>query len=78
MQEAYLRAFKYFDSFTGSNARPWLLSIVRHACYDWLRENRVLVTTPLADDPDLKQIGEAAADVGRVAGGVIGASRRTL
>jgi RNA polymerase sigma-70 factor (ECF subfamily) len=60
VQEAYLRAFKYFDSFSGSNARAWLLSIVRHACYDWLRENRTPVTTSLADDPDLEQIGEAA------------------
>ena len=60
VQEAYLRAFKYFDSFSGNNARAWLLSIVRHACYDWLRENRMLVTTPLGDDVELERIVEAA------------------
>src|SRR6476469_3920159 len=29
VQEAYLRAFRYFDSFTGSDGRVWLLAIVR-------------------------------------------------
>ena len=59
VQEAYLRAFKYFDSFSGSNARAWLLSIVRHACYDWLRENRVPGTTSPADDAEREQLYEA-------------------
>ena len=39
VQEAYLRAFKYFNSFTGGNARAWLLSIVRNAAYDWRCRN---------------------------------------
>ena len=40
VQDAYLRAFMYFDSFKGENARAWLLSIVRRACYSWLAANR--------------------------------------
>jgi RNA polymerase sigma-70 factor, ECF subfamily len=64
VQEAYLRAFKYFDSFRGSNARAWLLGIVRNVCYDWLRANRMLVTTPLGDDADFERIVEAAASAG--------------
>ena len=40
VQDAYLRAVKFFDSFRGGDARPWLLTIVRHACYDWLERNR--------------------------------------
>lgn len=36
VQEAYLRAFKFFDGFRGGDARPWLLGIVRNACFDWL------------------------------------------
>jgi len=35
MQEAYLRAFKYFDGFHGNDGRTWLLSIVRNAYYTW-------------------------------------------
>ncbi len=38
VQEAYLRAFRFFDGFRGGDARPWLLSIVRNACFTWLRE----------------------------------------
>jgi RNA polymerase sigma-70 factor (ECF subfamily) len=40
VQESCLRAFRSFDSFRGDNGRPWLLAIVRNACYDWLRQNR--------------------------------------
>jgi RNA polymerase sigma-70 factor, ECF subfamily len=36
-QEALLRAFKYLEGFHGDNAKAWLLSIVRNACYDWIR-----------------------------------------
>jgi RNA polymerase sigma-70 factor, ECF subfamily len=39
-QDASLRAFKYFGSFRGDNARAWLLSIVRNSFYTWLRKNR--------------------------------------
>ena len=30
LQEAYLRAFRYFESFSGGDARTWLLTIVRN------------------------------------------------
>jgi RNA polymerase sigma-70 factor (ECF subfamily) len=39
VQEAYLRAFKFFDSFLGADARAWLLTIVRNVCYTWLQQN---------------------------------------
>jgi RNA polymerase sigma-70 factor (ECF subfamily) len=42
VQEAYLRAFRFFPSFRGGNARAWLLKIVRNACYSWLNVNRPL------------------------------------
>lgn len=40
VQESFLRALKYVDGFHGGNARAWLLTIVRHTCYSWLRINR--------------------------------------
>ena len=40
VQEACLRAFRFFDSFRGGDSRAWLLTIVRHTCYTWLRKNR--------------------------------------
>jgi RNA polymerase sigma-70 factor (ECF subfamily) len=40
VQEAYLRAFRFFDGFRGGDARAWLLKIVRNTCFTWLRQNR--------------------------------------
>ena len=40
VQEAYLRAFKHFRGFHGTNGRPWLLAIVRNTCYTWMQQNR--------------------------------------
>ena len=42
VQDACVRAFRAFDRFYGTDGRPWLLTIVRHTCYDWLRKNRPL------------------------------------
>jgi len=36
VQEAYLRAFKFFAGFRGANGRACLLRIVRNTFYDWL------------------------------------------
>jgi RNA polymerase sigma factor (sigma-70 family) len=37
VQDAYLKAFRYFESFHGDRGRAWLLRIVRNVCYDALR-----------------------------------------
>lgn len=39
-QDAVLRAFRYFDSMRGNDAKPWLLGIVRNSCFTWLEERR--------------------------------------
>jgi RNA polymerase sigma factor (sigma-70 family) len=41
VQEAFLRAFRFFDGFHGDNARAWLLAIVRNTYYTWLDKNRI-------------------------------------
>ena len=33
VQEAYLRAWRYFATFRGGDERAWLLTIVRNCCY---------------------------------------------
>ena len=38
VQEASLRAFKYWKGFSGREARPWFLAIVRNTFYSWLRQ----------------------------------------
>src|SRR5262245_33849055 len=40
VQEAYLRAFKSFGGFHGSNGRPWLLTIVRNTAYNLIKKNQ--------------------------------------
>ena len=33
VQEAFLRAYKFFGSFHGEDGKAWLLAIVRNSCY---------------------------------------------
>jgi RNA polymerase sigma factor (sigma-70 family) len=40
VQEACLRAFRFFGNFRGGDARAWLLKIVRNTCYKQLQNNR--------------------------------------
>ena len=40
VQEACLRALRFFPSFRGGDARAWLLKIVRNTFYTWLHANR--------------------------------------
>ncbi|MGE5820130.1 MAG: sigma-70 family RNA polymerase sigma factor [Deltaproteobacteria bacterium] len=40
VQEAYLRAFRFFGGFRGGNTRAWLLKIVRNTCYTQLQKNQ--------------------------------------
>ncbi len=52
VQEAYLRAFKFFDGYRGGDARAWILKIVRHTCFTWLARNRPAELVPSGDDCD--------------------------
>jgi RNA polymerase sigma-70 factor, ECF subfamily len=52
-QEASLRAFKFFGSFRGENARAWLLTIVRNTFYNWLQKNRPAEIAGELDDAAL-------------------------
>jgi RNA polymerase sigma-70 factor (ECF subfamily) len=51
VQEAYLRAFKSFGGFHGSNGRPWLLTIVRNTAYNLIKKNQTAnLTTPFDEE----------------------------
>jgi RNA polymerase sigma-70 factor (ECF subfamily) len=52
-QEASLRAFRFFGSFRGEDARAWLLTIVRNTFYTWLRKNRPTEKLVEIDDETL-------------------------
>ena len=51
VQEAYLRAFRFFSSFHGVDGRAWLLGIVRNTSYTWMQQNRSpSLSVPLDDE----------------------------
>ncbi len=39
-QEAFVRAWQFFDGYRGGDSRAWLLTIVRNTCYSWLQRTR--------------------------------------
>jgi RNA polymerase sigma-70 factor (ECF subfamily) len=61
LQEAMLRAYRHFAGLRGE-PRPWLLAVVRNACWSWLQANRPADIDPLDDDvADDAQPGPEAA-----------------
>src|SRR5262245_3967842 len=50
VQEASLRAFRFFDSFRGENSRGWFLSIVRNTAFTALKRNRMDEETVVFDE----------------------------
>jgi len=50
VQDAYLRALRFFGGFRGDDGRAWLLAIVRNTCYDFLRSHRPQELTEAFDE----------------------------
>ncbi|HEV8233189.1 MAG TPA: sigma-70 family RNA polymerase sigma factor [Gemmatimonadaceae bacterium] len=51
VQDAVLRALRYFDGYRDGDARAWLLAIVRNCCLTWQRRHRGdRLTVPFGDD----------------------------
>ena len=44
VQDACLRALRYFRTFSGGNSRAWFLRIVRNTCYGWHSHTRHFAT----------------------------------
>jgi RNA polymerase sigma-70 factor (ECF subfamily) len=59
VQEAYLRAFKSFGGFHGSNGRAWLLTIVRNTSYTLLKKNKAVDLTTTFDE-EIHASGQAS------------------
>lgn len=57
VQEASLRAFKYWHGFSGRDCRAWLLAIVRNTFYSWQRERSV--QPELTADGELDDIDDS-------------------
>jgi len=77
VQEAYLRALKYFRTFRGGDARAWLLAIVRNRSHTWRRNRRAdAVTTEF--DQELHSADAAGAGDHAAAGLDRGEARETV
>jgi len=63
VQEAFLRAFRFFGSFRGEDGRPWLLKIVRNACYELLEREHASAG---AGEFDEEAVGAEATAPGAV------------
>jgi RNA polymerase sigma-70 factor (ECF subfamily) len=60
VQDAYLRAWRAFDSFAGGNIKPWLLTIVRNVAYRHI-ENRKRSANVVSLEGALQARGDDAA-----------------
>src|SRR5256886_16462205 len=58
-QEAIVRAFRFFDGFSGDNPRAWLLTVVRNSAYSFLQQNRA---RKLDTEFDAVQLSEPASN----------------
>ena len=59
VQEACLRAFRFFDTFHGDRGRAWLLTIVRNTAMTWLEAGR---TSSATREFDAERHGEVDSD----------------
>jgi len=64
VQDAYLRAFRFFDRLQGEEARPWLLAIVRNTCYSLLGKRRQFGDQVEFDDERDSEFVEGTAGSG--------------
>ena len=61
VQEASLRAFKFFAGFRGGDARAWLLTIVRNTVYTWL-ERRRSSRQIFEDDDEIEKLEDVSVN----------------
>jgi RNA polymerase sigma-70 factor (ECF subfamily) len=61
VQEAYLRAVRFFGGFRGGNSKAWFLTIVRNTGYSWLQRSRGQELTT-AFDSEIHDIEDQSQD----------------
>src|SRR4051812_17050568 len=65
VQDAALRALRYFESFRQGDARSWLLAIVRNCCHTWHHRHRAdrkaISYADAGDSPELHSLSATDA-----------------
>jgi RNA polymerase sigma-70 factor (ECF subfamily) len=59
VQESYLRAFRFFDSFRGGDGKSWLLAVVRNTCFTWRRHEKRSTQEPFDEVTHSANVHEA-------------------
>ncbi len=62
VQEACLKALTGLSGFRGGNARAWVLTVVRHSAYTWMRRHRPKALLMVGDAATLDALAGLAAD----------------
>jgi RNA polymerase sigma-70 factor, ECF subfamily len=62
VQDAYVRAFRAFDTFAGDDSRPWLLAIVRNVAYSAFNARKQSRKVIGLIEDSKKEIGEGGAE----------------
>ncbi len=71
VQEAYLRAFRSFESYRGGDAKSWLLAIVRNCSIDWTKARRSDSADAGADPDELPDQGQDSPETSAMRGNEI-------
>ena len=50
VQDAVLKALRYFRTFSGGNGRAWFLQIVRNTCWAWLQKRSQVPFDPFDEE----------------------------
>ena len=61
VQEAFMRAYRAFDSLRGADARPWLLAIVRNCHLSALADRQRRGYEPLTEEHEAREALTAAS-----------------
>ena len=82
VQDAYLRALRFYGGFRGGDSRAWILAIVRNTAFTWLKRNRGADTPAEFDESmhrgDNDEAGLEADAVRRADGEMIRAALENL
>jgi len=78
-QEACVRAFRFIGGCRGAG-RPWLLVIVRHTAFTWLKKNRPRAVVSIGEDElaELEDQSASGPDMAGVDAGVLRAAVEEL
>jgi RNA polymerase sigma-70 factor (ECF subfamily) len=64
VQECYLRAFRYFDTFSGSAIKPWLFAILRNVCRSqFASDSGIVFGEPVHGDESVQETPPLWSDV---------------